>query len=458
MSSNPEYNWYGNIQCHGGRVVHPESEDELANILGNDAEYPSPVRPCGSRHSITPCMAASAGERGWGTLVDLSRLQGPLRVDEQAATVTVGPGRRYIDVARALRTRGWQFHVNTEIGSLTMGSAACVGTKDSSFPGEFGQVGSYANSVRLVSADGRVRSIDQRDPDFAALRSSYGLLGVVSEATYRIAPIEDISIEHEEIELGEFEAASRRWLDGRTAVFLYLFPYANRVVAELRRKVGGDSGKASKSVAMRNFFWGKGVPRVARLGSHLPSHVSREMLFQSEDLVVRKYLAHLLEVERFNPVDQIIDFEHATKFTFSMWGFAADRFAAILPQYFAFCREQRRQIDFRSSMPDACYHIAQDQSSLLSYSYDGPVWTVDPVSTGIEAGWDDFLRAFNDRCDAWGGVPLFNQTPWLQRRHVERAFGVRLARFEETRRRFDPRDRLLNDYFRQLLPVATEGR
>jgi hypothetical protein len=78
------------------------------------------------------------------------------------------------------------------------------------------------------------------------------------------------------------------------------------------------------------------------------------------------------------------------------------------------------------------------------------VWTLDPVSTGKTPGWEQFLHRFNDRCVTWGGVPLFNQTPHLERRHLH-GFGDRLARFDATRRRFDPQARMLNDYFSRML-------
>jgi FAD/FMN-containing dehydrogenase len=453
MDAKDRNNWYGDIQCHDGKVVVAKTEQDLVHCLRNEAGCPSPVRPCGSRHSITPCMAASSVQGGWGTLVDLSGMDGELRIDKTAMTVTVGAGRRLFDVARALQKEGLQLHVNPEIGSLTMGSAACVATKDSSFPGEVGQIGSYAVSMRVALADGSVRTFDETDPDFPALRSSYGLFGIVLSATFQVTPCEAISIQHEEIAPEEFEAASQRWLEQGSAVFLYLFPYAKRIVAELRRKTGAGAVDESSRMALRNFFWSKAVPRVARFGVKLPDGVSRETVLRSEDHLVRRYLNDLLQVDQFNAADQVIDFEDAAKFTFSMWGFPAREFARIVPEYFALCREQRRAIDFRSAMPDASYHIGQDAKSLLSYSHDGPVWTLDPVSTGTEPGWNEFLRVFNDRCSSWGGVPLFNQTPWLERRHVERAFGDRLVRFERARRRFDPHNRLLNRYFSELLPT-----
>jgi hypothetical protein len=60
-----------------------------------------------------------------------------------ADPLTVQAGAKYTDTARALEKEKLQFYVNTEIGSLKGGSASCARIKDASFPGEYGQVGSY---------------------------------------------------------------------------------------------------------------------------------------------------------------------------------------------------------------------------------------------------------------------------------------------------------------------------
>ena len=101
-------------------------------------------------------------------------------------------------------------------------------------------------------------------------------------------------------------------------------------------------------------------------------------------------------------------------------------------------------------MPDVGYHIAHDEQSLLSYSFQGPVVTIDPVSTRNQ-GWDDFLWAYNEFCSERGGVPLLNQTYGVTRLQAEKAFKDRLKKFAEYRKAYDPNDRLLNDYFRDLL-------
>lgn len=446
-------NWYGDIQCFDGAAQAPQTEDALAAILRDPARFPSPVRPMGSRHSVTPCMAARApaGDR-WGTAVDMRGFRGRLRVDRAAGTVTAPAGLTFFEAAHELRdAHGLQFRVNTELGTLTLGAAACGGTKDSSFPGEFGQVCADVVAIRLVAPDGQVRRLKPGDSDFDAVLGGYGLFGIATEVTFRVVPHEFISMEHVEISLDEFEARSKQWLDDRTAVFLYLFPYApggGRIVAELRRKVGGGQTEGTHRLAIRNFFWREALPAAAHFAEQLPNRELKLLDLEVTQLLVRKFLGQVLDLKRVSPVDQIVDFERGgEKFGFSMWAFPAARFVEILSEYVDFCRGR----DYRTRLPHVSYHVAQDRHSLLSYSRDSDVWTLDPVSTGVEPGWHDFLRAFNDFCSDRQGVPLFNQTPHLERRHVVRAFGERLERFENVRRRLDPTDRMLNEYFANLL-------
>jgi FAD/FMN-containing dehydrogenase len=76
--------------------------------------------------------------------------------------------------------------------------------------------------------------------------------------------------------------------------------------------------------------------------------------------------------------------------------------------------------------------------------------TIDPVSTA-NPGWDQFIDAYNQFCMDRNGMPLLNQTPGLTPAMVRKAYGDKLATFENTRKQYDPNNRLLNDYFRILL-------
>src|SRR6266404_9877701 len=145
-------NWFGDLASHPAVVVEAGSTDEIVAILRNPDRFPSPVRAIGSFHSTAACGAADGG-----TLIRMSKMNRILNIGSD--TVTVEAGAIYIDIAKELEKRGLQFYINTEIGNLTAGSAACCGTKDSSMPGEFGQVGSYITGVKMVLPDGGVREI-----------------------------------------------------------------------------------------------------------------------------------------------------------------------------------------------------------------------------------------------------------------------------------------------------------
>lgn len=109
---------------------------------------------------------------------------------------------------------------------------------------------------------------------------------------------------------------------------------------------------------------------------------------------------------------------------------------------------------YRTNMLNVGYWIAQDRNSLLSYSYDGGVMTIDPVSTG-NPGWPEFLTAYNQFCSAHGGIPLFNQTDGITPAQAQLALGGRLKTFAAARPAYDPTGRLLNAYFRELLGEAS---
>ena len=473
--------WFGTpIQSSTGVIERPRSDAEVEAILKDDRRFPSPVRPVGSRHSMTPCISAgAAGEPGkWGTLVDMTSFTTlsdeagnptnlPLRVNWEARpiTVTVPAGRTFYDVAHELRSKqhgdvkGLQFRVNTELGTLTMGAAACGATKDSSFPGEYGQVCSDVVGMRLITPDGKRHNLKDGDEDFAALRCSYGLFGIVTEVTFRVEEHRDISIRHEKCKLGEFPERSREWLSDGNAVFLYLFPHDDRIVAELRKKVRAPAGerveREEKSARLegRNFFWRNGLHVIAKAAGRMGP--ARDEALDALDEALEIYFVKQLQIDRVSPVGQIVDFDKEDtehRFTFSMWAFPEGQFARILPEYFRFCKD--RQAIFRAGLPHVSYHIARDPSSLLSYSHSHPVWTLDPICPEVEAhepGWEQFLREFNGWCSALGGVPLLNQTPHLDRSHLTSAFGQRLRDFETARRRLDPGNRMLNDYFAKLL-------
>jgi FAD/FMN-containing dehydrogenase len=441
-------NWFGDLISHPEVIVDANSVDDIVAVLKDAAKYPAPVRAVGSNHSTSPCGVAEGG-----TLVRM-KMNRILEIGPDSMRVEAGA--RHIDMARELEKRNLQFYVNTEIGSLTAGSAACAGTKDASFAGEYGQVGSYIVGVKLVLPNGDRLEATEDQPDLMrSVRSSYGTFGIVYEVAYRIRPLTPMAVYHETFTLEEFVAKLDSLKARGESMFYYAFPFADRITVEFRRHNPGASGSPNRSAwILRNYLWGTAGPRFGHdIEASIPDRALRYEVIDGFGAILRFKLENLVRADYTLPPDQIIDYppvSDSSRYTFSLFAFPEAEFPAIFSEFFAFVRDYHDRFGYRSNLAYVGYRIAQDQNALLSYSYEGPVITIDPVSTG-NPGWKPFLEAYNQFCSDRGGVPLLNQTYGLSPEIVRKAFGDRLKTFAEARRKFDPGDRLLNDYFRTLL-------
>ena len=452
MSTLTVTNWFGDIAWHPQAVVEANSINDIIEVMKNPDRYPSPVRIAGSFHSTTPCDVA---ERGTIVKMKMNRI-----LEIRSDSVRCEAGALYIDLAKELEARNLQFYINTEIGCLTAGAAACAGTKDSSFPGQFGQVGSYVSGVKMVLPSGELLEVDEkRDPELMRqVRSSYGLLGAIYEVTYRVRPLTPMAVHHETFDLDEFVARLDELKARKEALMYYMFPFENKITVEFRRDNPGATGEPNREVwALRNYLWSKAGPKLAYdIESTIAIPAIRYGVIDSFGSVWRFKLEHIIRSDYTLPADQMIRYPPVSddsRYTFSLFAFPEQLYPTVLPAYFRFCHDHYKQHGYRSNMLNVGYRIAQDDNALLSYSYDGDVMTIDPVSTG-NPGWKEFLAAYNQFCISHGGRPLLNQTFGVTHAMAQAAFGDRVRIFEETRKKFDPTDRLLNDYFREVFTGA----
>jgi hypothetical protein len=447
-------NWFGDLVSHPQVIVEANSPDDIIAVMKNPDKYPSPVRAVGSNHSTAPCGVADGG-----TLIKM-KMNRILNIGSD--TLTVEAGAIHIDMAQELENHQLQFYVNTEIGNLTAGSAACAGTKDASFPGEYGQVGSYITGIKMVLPSGDLLEVTDAQPDLIQkVRSSYGTFGVVYEVKYRVRPLLPMAVHHETFSLQDFVAKLPELKARNESMMFYIFPFSSLITVEFRHYNPVASGDPNRHAwKLRNYLWGTAGPKLAHdLQQNVPTPSIRYATIDAFSATWRFTLETLVSSDNTVPPDQIIRYpspSNDSRYTFSLFAFPEDSYPTVLSQYFQFSQDYYSKQGYRSDLLTVGYRIAQDQQSLLSYSYDGMVMTIDPVSTG-NPGWPAFLTAYNQFCSDRGGIPLLNQTDSLTPAIVQKALGDRLRVFEETRRTYDPTNRLLNNYFKSLLAAATSA-
>jgi hypothetical protein len=449
MATNTVTNWFGDLVSHPQVVVEANSTADVVAILRDPVKYPSPVRAIGSNHSTAPCGVVEGG-----TLIMMSKMNQIRQITADA--VTAQAGAIYIDVAQELQKRNLQFYVNTEIGNLSMGSAACSGTKDGSMPGEYGQVGSYVTQVEMVLPSGEILEIDESQPEFLRqVRSSYGLFGIVTAATFRVRPILPMAVYHETFSLEDFIQKLPTLFARNESMMYYVFPFDNLITVEFRKYNPGGSGTANHVIwPLRNYLWGSLGPAFCRqVEAETPDRAIRYGVIDGFCAMWRFKLNNLIRADYSIATEQMIRYPvpaDKSSYTFSFWAFPETSFPEVLAGYFKFSRDYYQQKGYRSNMLSVGYRVAKDQQSLLSYSYDGNAMTVDPVSTA-NPGWEAFLDAYNDLCSSQGGIPLLNQTARVTAAQAKKGLGDRLKVFAQARKTHDPGNRLLNKFFADLL-------
>lgn len=449
MATNTVTNWFGNIVSHPAVIVEAHSVADIIAVMKDPEKYPSPVRAVGSNHSTAPCGVADGG-----TLIKMKMNQ-ILNIGPDSLTVQADA--LHLDMAKALQAKQLQFYVNTEIGNLSAGSAACAGTKDASFPGEYGQVGSYITAVKMVLPNGDLLEVNEAEqPELMQkIRSSYGLFGIVYEVTYKVRPLMPMHVHHKTFSLEEFIAALPDLKALDYSMMFYIFPFDHKITVEFRRYNPGATGEPNcVAWPLRNHIWGSSGPKLGHdVEENFPIASIRYGIVDAFNAGWRLTLENIVSSDYTIPGDQIIDYpavSNDSRYTFSLFAFAEEEYPAALTDFFKFCTDYYSRKGYRSNLLYVGYRIAQDQKALLSYSYDGTVMTIDPVSTA-NPGWLEYLDAYNQFCSDRNGKPLLNQTPGLTAAVLQKAYGDRLKLLASTRKQYDPHDRLLNDYFGGLL-------
>ena len=446
-------NYDGSITASPQQLPHPQSVDEILAILRDPVTYPSPVRAVGNYHSLTPCASSD------GTMVNMTKMASVVAIDATNLTFTAQAGMQIIDAANALRAQKLQMMLNIEIGNMTLGSAACCHSKDALDGIHFGQVSSYVTRMKWVTPTGDLAEASEADnPDLLYLmRSSYGLCGIVYEVTLQIKPIEALHFTYlprpadqlTQAEVDNLLDTSEGlicWTVGRTAIFQQRFQVA-------------EPGILSSLLAdARRSLWSYAGAHEGQLIDRFAADPTLRNALQQGDFAAANLLysaLHLTGGITLLAPDKIIDY-HATpgdaKYAFTFWAFPRSQWLTTYLAYLDFADQYFKDTGFRCNMPLGAYHIRQDSSSLLSYTQDQEIFSIDPIHAPTDlTTWQAFLQAFNNFASQQNGIPLLNQSPFVTQAQVQAAYGQRWLQFSTFIRTADPNGRMLNPYFAALL-------
>jgi FAD/FMN-containing dehydrogenase len=429
-------------------VLRAKRAEEIPALLANIKSYPTPVRIVGGDYSQTRCVGGDGG-----TTVNLGPLDKILEYGE--TTVRAQAGLTVGTLARALAERGQELPLTPEMGHMTLGAVAVTTLPQPSYQAGTAQLSSLVKELKLITPQGKQMTVTEANSDLLrVLCSSFGLLGVVHEVVLRVQPLTPVKMDYQALTLKEFGARFASILKAPGALRLHISPFRDQIVVE-RRTLDETASISRSSIwqirhsVMRNVLPAFG----STVGSVLASPGVAGAVVSGMQRALRATLDRAARPVALYAHEWIREFPREawkSRYTYTLWAFPQADYPKLLGEYFAFCKSYYKEHGYRCNIVNGASRLHQDRGSLFSVSFAGPMFTLEPSSTGNK-GWDEFLIDFNDFASALGGVPTFNQSRALQPEHVSKAFGERAKLFRALRRRTDPLNRLCNSYFSHLL-------
>ena len=424
----------------------PTNLNLLRNTFESASTLPLPIRTRGAGSASTDCNGTDIG-----TTLNMTGLDRIIGIDTVNHTVTAQAGCRLGTLVAALAEEGLELVGGFDLEGRTVGGAIAAPC----FGPSIGNNGSYFSShvvaVKILRPDGQPMKVDQSQKNLlSALRMSFGMLGVIYEATMRVRPIRTFTASHRRVTVDKFASVVDALANGDVGFKFYLMPYRDRVYIDLRRyetEPGNTYGAPWKfkdwgeSTVLPNIF--KSLNRVVPIPSvkyRLIDSISEatQGLVNSK-LVNTGTFATAQSGQRRSP----------RRCYYSTWCFPAANFSMVAKAYRDFCAETYASTRYRCDMPAVGYRLCKDPRAILSPSFDEPMIALTTASTQLQ-GWDDFVIDLAEFAEKWSGLPLISQSRALRAEHVIQTYSQRLDFFRRLRRQMDPRNLLLSPFLAQF--------
>ena len=440
-----------------GRFAAPASKGNTEKQIGNvrallslldpGSRIATPIRPQGANTTCTSCNSTPTG-----TILRTTELDNILNIDTFNNTVTAQAGVRLYSLVEALAEKGLELVGAHELTGRTLGGAIAAPSMGPGIGGRSACLSSQVINLKMVTPGGKLMKINANQKNLmSAVRSSYGLLGVIVEATLRVQPVSNFAASHRKLTVDEFCSVVDTLSTNDVGFKFYLMPYRDRVYLDLRR-YSGSPGNAYRT-PWKIKDWGEStvLPNVCKsLNRLLPIHSVRYQLIDTVSEATQGILNGPFVSTGNNTIAGLTgrNFSRTRNMLYTTWCFPASDFSVVAKAYQDFCHQTYSRARYRCDMPAIGYHVCRDRSAILSPTFDEPMIALQASSTQA-SGWEDFVIDLADFAEHWAGVPLFSQTRSLRSDYAKQIYGRRLSFFRKIRRQLDPDGRLLNPFMAQ---------
>lgn len=169
-------NWAGNVEFGAHRIHFPENLEEVQELVAGSRK----VRAIGTRHSFNP-IADSEED-----LISSRHLNRLVALDGKKGSVTVGSGISYGELCLMLQEHGLALHNLASLPHISVAGAVSTATHGSG--NGLGCLSTAVSELKVVLADGSVRTFKRGESDFAGVVVGLGAVGFVTQLSLDISP------------------------------------------------------------------------------------------------------------------------------------------------------------------------------------------------------------------------------------------------------------------------------
>ncbi len=395
-------NWVGNQTFTPRQVVPAGNESDIRDEVAKALSGGYRVRTVGTAHSFTPIVETDI-------LLDTGPMRGIIEVDRDQLTVRAGPKTTIGDFGDPLWEHGLALANQGDIDTQAIAGAIATATHGSGLKQP--NFSAALTAARLVNGMGEVVEVSSRmnGNDLAAVQTSIGLLGIMTEVTLKVVPAYELHarvdiIKYDEV-METFESDLETY---RHFGFFWMPTDASAALYNLH-----DAG-ADDCVVKRYREVEIGTPRAG-----LPPNQRIDRSYRIYPMV---YDPNFHEVEYFLPIEHSREIINRMRDLMMRW----------LPL---------------SLYPLEIRVVARDDAWMSpNYQRDNLV-----VSISGEPGSDywPYLRACDDLFAEYGGRPHWGKIHFMTPERIAGLF-PRYRDFLEVRRRFDPDGVFLNPHLEGL--------
>jgi L-gulono-1,4-lactone dehydrogenase len=421
--------WSGTARCTPAHLLRPGRIGDITTAVRFAADRGLTVRAAGTGHSFNALACTD------GVLLDLSAFAGVVDCRPDAGTIEVKAGTTIAQANRALAGVGMALANVGTLAAQTVAGALSTGNHGSGLGHR--PFADQVVAVRLVTADGAVRTVDaESDPELMrCARTALGALGVIATVTLRCVPRFNLRVAHGSEPFDGFLERVDDWARSGDHVAFNWLPWSTRIAT---RAMSGTADPVSRRVAGHRFARTLDEIRCGSLGLY-GRLAPRAVPGLSDRLRGRRatpdYVDASDEVFSFPQPVRFLALEHALDL------------ADVAPALRALRGLLRRSGHY--SPYSVLGRVGAADDSPLSPSYGRTTGYVN-LTVPRSAGYLEMLRGCEYLLRDFGARPHWGKAHTATADVLAPRY-PQWALFQRIRAGLDPDDRFTNDYLRRVL-------